>query len=618
MSPSKKTRETNEDWLANAILNFRYIVDRKEFQDILNAIGTDAAALDFETTGLDPRYSHVRLSCIYHPTVGICVVDHHFVGSFNEWAPKMLEPIWAVYNAKFECKWFESAGCPEVDAIDIDFLAKAKRGGGHSSLAMMCKRDLHIELPKDEQLSDWTAVNLSTSQLDYAARDAGVTWLLFNLWMDRTNEAQQQAAYIMQDAVLATVECEETGMVLDTDLHLENITKWKMKQALMYKTVRKWMTPSMVDNVNSNKQVSDWLKVQLKNTAALSIWPKTKKTQQLSLNRKEVAPIAAKSSYPFSRFLNAFLRYKYYAKYLSTYGETLVTKQYMEGKITFRLNIAAAATCRYSSSAINIQNIPRAPWVRRAFRPPDGYKYFVVADYSGIEVRVLAELSQDERLLHDAIYGDVHSGSASAIYGINEAEFLEVINSEGDLHSNIRPYYKELRSKAKGFTFQNVYGAGAAALSVVLKCSVAEAEDALRKWAERYPKAFNYRHVIFDELMRTGYIPVCDGRTIFVNKNDRTLPVAANYGIQGAAASVMLRAMYHVKFLRDSLSTRQHIPIVATVHDELLLACNESHIEQAKFLLQRGMERGWLDIFPDTNLHGLVEAKAGPTWGDCK
>ncbi|NKB39463.1 MAG: hypothetical protein GKR86_00125 [Ilumatobacter sp.] len=619
--PKLRTKDGNYERLESMMQSYRYVMDPTEFQEILDEIGSDAAALDFETTGLDPNYSHVRLSCIYHPDVGICLIDHHSVGSFKSWVARMSKAMWVVYNAKFELRWFENATADPTatfDMIDVDFLAKARRGGSHSSLKVMAKRDLWIEMDKEEQLSDWSAMKLTRSQLDYAARDAGITWMLFDLWMSRTTQAHRHGAYIFQDAVSATVECEQTGLVLDTDLHMKNIDKWNMKAALMLKVVRKYMPPHEVNNVNSNKQVSDWLKRHL-GDGTKNIWPSTAKTGQLTLNRKQVAPIAAKSPYPFSRFLNAFLRYRFYQKYLSTYGETLVTKQYLEDCITYRLNISQAATGRYSSSSINIQNIPRAPWVRRAFLPPNGYEYLVVADYSGVEVRVLAELSGDERLKHDAIYGDVHSASASAIYGINEAEFLDVITSEGDRHANIRPVYKEFRSKAKGFTFQNVYGAAAAALSIVLKCTVAEAEEALRAWAARYPQAYNYRHIMFDHLMRDGYLPVCDGRTIFVPKADRTVPVAANYGIQGAAASVMYRAMFHTKFLRDELSTKRDIVLAATVHDEILLGVRTlALVEPAKSILVRGMERGWLDIFPGTTVDNLVEAKHGKTWGDAK
>lgn len=598
----------------HAVHNMEYVIERSRAQEILDTIDDKVAALDFETTGLDPANSVVRLSCIYHPDVGAVVIDHFFAGSFKEWAPKMLRPMWAVYNAKFEVRWFDQHCYGLVDLIDVDFLRKAKKGGMPSSLARLAKMDLGIEMDKSEQLSDWTQTKLGASQLNYAALDGAITYKLYEKYVTDNNEQQTDAAFIFQDAVRATVECEQTGFGLDVEAHKENIRMWLMKQENALKAVRRKTSRHLIDNLGSDKQVSDFLKTQL-GKETLDAWPKTEKALQLSLNRKTIAPIAAKSPYPFSRWLNALILYRYYRKYLSTYGETIINKFYMGDGVHFRLNIAQAATGRYSSSSINIQNIPRNPKVRRAFLPPHGFDGLAVADYSGVEVRVLAELSQDKRLLQDSIYGDVHSGSASAIYKVDEQDFLDVY---GDNSHYLNSTYKEYRSRAKGFTFQNVYGAGAAALSIVLKCSVGEAEDALRKWAERYPKAYNYRHIMFDKMSQTGYLPVCDGRTVHVYKSERTLPVASNYGIQGAAASVMYRAMYHVHRLRDERSNRNLIRLVATVHDELILAYKEGHQELAKEILKEGMELGWLDVFPDTDLHGLVDAAHGPTWGDAK
>jgi DNA polymerase-1 len=427
-------------------------------------------------------------------------------------------------------------------------------------------------------------------------------------------KAQNSAAFTFQDAVRATVECEETGFGLDVAAHERNIAMWKKRQATALWRVRKTTPRGLIDNLGSDKQVSDFLKTQL-GKETLNAWPKTEKIEQLSLNRKTIGPIAAKSPYPFSRWLNALILFRYYRKYLSTYGETIINKYYMGDGVHFRLNIAQAATGRYSSSNINIQNIPRKPSVRRAFLPPHGYDGLAVADYSGIEVRVLAELSQDRRLLQDAIYGDVHAGSASAINKIPESEFLAVYN---DSTHYLNGSYIEKRSRAKGFTFQLVYGAAAHALSIVLRCSVGEAEEAIRSWAKRYPDAYNYRHVMFDRMTQKGYLPVCDGRSVYVFKQDRTLPVASNYGIQGAAASVMCRAMYHVHRLRDQKATKRQIRLVATVHDEMILAYKSGHEELAKEILTEGMLLGWLDVFPDTDTHNLVEAGAGPTWGDAK
>lgn len=598
------------------IANTRIIMDPEEAREVLASFGDKVVALDFETTGLNPMMAKVRLSCTYHPDHGIILFDHFSCGDFNDIAPKyMLGPMWAVYNAKFEVRWFDHAcGGPEVDLIDVDFLAKAHRGGYPSSLATMVRRDLGIILDKEEQMSDWSQPRLTTSQIQYAARDALFTYKLYEFWVSKLTDKQRDAAFIFQDAVRPTIECEDTGMTLDVDYHLKNIKKWKMKQEVALRRVRHWTNEKMLPNPGSDKQVSDLLKTQL-GEETLRIWPKTEKTEQLTLNRKTIQPLVAKSSYPFTRWANALLRFRYYRKYLNTYGETLITKQHLEDQISYRLNIGQAATGRYSSSNINIQNIPRAPWVRKAFLPPPSFDHLVVADYSGIEVRILAELSNDETLRQDAIYGDVHSGSASAIFGIDLDHFLEVLHEDGN---SLQPRYKEMRSRAKNFTFQNVYGAGPAALSITLKCSVEEAEDALRKWAARYPRAYNYRHIIFDHMSQRGYLPVCDGRTIFVPKPDRTLPVAANYGVQGAAASVMYRAMHHVYELRNQRTNRHLVRMCATVHDELLLAAMDGYEDVAKEVLVEGMIRGYLDIFPGANTDNLVEAGVGGTWGTAK
>ena len=148
----------------------------------------------------------------------------------------------------------------------------------------------------------------------------------------------------------------------------------------------------------------------------------------------------------------------------------------------------------------------------------------------------------------------------------------------------------------------------------MLRCSYDDAIKAIQKWEERYPRAYNYRNLMFDKMMATGYLPVCDGRTIFVWKSDRSMPVAANYPIQGAAASVMYRAMYRV---RNRLVAHDvDAVIAATVHDELLLYAHKDHAENAMSQQLAGMTEGWLDIFPGTVTDNLADWKIGTSWAD--
>ena len=119
---------------------------------------------------------------------------------------------------------------------------------------------------------------------------------------------------------------------------------------------------------------------------------------------------------------------------------------------------------------------------------------------------------------------------------------------------------------------------------------------------------------MYDHMNYDGFLPICDGRTVYVPKADRTLPVAANYPVQGAAASVMYRAIYHTR--REFIKTDIDARLAATVHDELLCYADKSVADEALAGLLRGMNQGWLDIFPDTSIDNLLEFAIGTSWAD--
>lgn len=603
--------------------SYRLILLKTEAIALLKSLKDKVCALDFETTSLDPANGRVRLTNLMCDDLSEPVLlDHYFCGSFNELIEHYVGPTWIVFNAKFEQRWFDAASPNKVDVYDVDFMAKAKLGGHPSSLAKMAQRDIKRVMDKGQQLSDWSRPQLREEQYEYAADDALDTWLIYTYWRSELKRHPHSTAavrqeydpatyHILNEAVRPTIECEDTGMMLDEEYHMRNIAVWKKKQALCERYLRKWVPSSVLANLNSDVQMDKFLRTQL-GPGLIAVWPTTEGRGQLKMDRKTLLPIVRKLSYPFSRWMTAFIRYRYYNKYLSTYGDTLVTKQQLEGRLSFRLNIAQAETKRYSSSSFNIQNIPRAPYVRNAFLPPEGYEYFSTADYSGIEIRVLGELSGDDKLLEDAIYGNMHASMAAIANKIDEDDFLTRYKAKV-------PGYSEMRSKAKAGTFRITYGAGAGAVADSLNSSIEFAEEFIRKWAQRYPKAYGYRQTMFDIMNQTGFLPMKDGSTVYVRKPDRTIPVAANYGIQGSAALVMLAAMYHVRERRNALTTPNLVRLCATVHDEIILAVkDERHLPVAKQILEEGMVRGWLDIFPDTDVTNLLESGNGKRWGDCK
>ncbi len=597
--------------------NERYIMPSSFEEAIAILDKIDEAGLDFETTGRRPEEgAEVRLTSICNADHHI-LIDHFYIGKFEKYIPYMRKQKWWVYNAKFEQKFFDhyDPDFETVTVLDVDFLKKVKMGGGPSSLAGMC-RDIGIKLEKSEQASDWSSPTLSERQLNYAAFDSHVTWKLRKHWYEETTPEQRGAFHILNDAVRGTIECEDTGLYLDFGVHKETVDMWHTKRTTCYKYLRRFTPKEVVNNLQSDQQIGEFFKKELP-ADIIEGWPKTAKTKKLQITNDLLRSLGLRvQDQNFSRWIAALVGYRYYGKYISTYGDVLLEDQVQQGKIKSRFNIGQARTVRYSSSARNLQNIPRKVVVRRAFHAPKSLnQLMLLADYKGIEIRVLGEISQDEQLLYDCTYGDVHSASACAIFGHDYEYFCEVIESGGKgKYANIYPLFKEQRSKAKGFTFQLLYGAGAGALSDVLRCTYEEAEEAIRAWAKKYPKAYAYRFAMESIMMETGFLPVVDGRTIYIRRGDRALPVAANYPVQGAAASVMYRAVYWVNKLFKERSVNAWL--AATVHDEVLAYCDKGHETDGLECLIDGMKDAWLDVFPGSNVDNLLDPVIGTTWAD--
>ena len=562
-------------------------------------------ALDFETTGLRPDSADVRLTCICGPA-GSFVIDHILCAPFADYALALAQACtWAVFNAGFEGRWFDHATeGPDVVLFDVGVMSKAKLGGRPLSLADMVQRDLGKKRDnKHLQLSDWSQATLSQEQYDYGYEDAGDTYALYRLWADSLTSTQFAGFRVLNDAWRGTAEMEDTGMLIDEQHHSGLIRMWTLRRAVAEKTLLRYTPPSIIANLRSKKQLSDFIKTVLDETS-LRAWPKTDKTEQLQTDRKQLRQASFRSPYPFSRWLAAMMVYSRADKYLSTYGEALLTKQHLAGRVYGRFNIAQAVTGRYSSSGPNLQNIPRNPMVRRSFIAATGTD-MVLADYSGIELRVLAEVSNDRQLKQDVIFGDVHAESAITLFRVDPADFKARLKAKD-------PRAKEMRSKAKAFSFQLTYGAGNAALALVLRCSDGEAAAYVEKWAERYPNAYALRYQMFDQMNIAGFLPIKSGRTVFVHRNERSLPVASNYPIQGAAADVMYRAVTRMSQKVWELPFKARM--MASIHDELLMLSEAGYGEQLREIMVEEMRLAWTDIFPGSETANLSESAVGMSW----
>lgn len=590
---------------------YQMITEGWQLQNLLEELQGDVAALDFETTALHPSAGRVRLAQIANDS-GCWVIDFDQLGGFDEWQEEFCSDIqWIAFYAKFEASWF--AGNPMI--CDVQNMRKAKIGGGHLSLKLMIEWDLDFEISKEEQASDWSLTELTPEQLQYAADDAVHTWQLYCHWDDELDEDHLNCTELLDDLLLPVMEMERTGFLLDQAHHKGLVNDWNAQREAFTKRIRHYC-PTEPENLRSRQQWGDVF-AQVFPDEVLDRWPRAEKTEQLQVTQTSLAMISALPGYAnteISDLLLTLARYNKIEKYIGSFGENLLTmaRTSGDGRIRPSFNIGAARTLRFSSSGPNIQQLPRdillfpdddhITQVRRSVIAPPGKK-LISFDYSSIEVRVLALLSGDENLLDDAVYGDVHTAVAEVIAG-------------GPIDKNTQAG-KAARSKAKGVTFGIIYGSAAPGLAISMGTDPATAGKYIDFWANRYPKAFDYRNVISNEARETGFASMVDGGQIYMTKRPE-MPRCANYPVQRGAWTVMAHAL--IRHYDDLGELPLHYPdealMVATVHDQIIDEARAADAVEVAHCMARSMTQGYLDAFPGAPTDRLLEGGIGDNWAD--
>ena len=567
-------------------------------------------ALDFETTSLSPKDGKVRLVSLCNKRVKVVVDFDAIGGGFRNCAKLFRKGKWIVFNVGFEARWFLDAK-QQPELLDVGNLRRAIIGGGSFSLANLVQWDLKKEMSKEQQASNWSAPTLSQEQLDYAYKDAELTYELWKHWEAEADEGRWAGFRLLNDMHQAVIEMEDAGMLVDKQTHRKLIELWHQEKQNRVKSIREMVTQGEVSNINSDSQGSDYFSKTMPDKF-LRGWTKTEKTGQLSMTTETLKRLAGMvPGTPLEAFFDALSEYKTINKYINSFGENIINAANLNGgRIQARFNIGYARTCRFSSSGPNLQQVPRdkellgkATSVRSSFIAGVGRK-LVSLDYSGIELRVLALLSGDEQLLDDVVNGDVHSEVAAVMAGrkIDKA----------------KPADKALRSKAKGVSFGIIYGSGANGLSATMRVPTDKAQDYIDYWSTRYAKAFNYRFKMMDEAAKTRFIRMVDGGTIYMGKNP-DLPKCANYPVQRAALSIMARALirHRTSLVAERSSGGQRMSrMLATIHDAIIDEASSRDAANLLEIMHNDMIEGYLDVFPGTPTNNLVEGGFGDNWGE--
>ena len=304
--------------------------------------------------------------------------------------------------------------------------------------------------------------------------------------------------------------------------------------------------------------------------------------------------------------VDAVLEYRQYAKLKSTYADGLLKAMDPDGRIRTSFQMTVTATGRLSSTEPNLQNIPTRTDLgsefRRMFTAAPGH-VLVDADYSQIELRILAHIAGDEGMKAAFLAGgDFHAETAAKVFHVNRGEVTH-----------------EMRRRAKAVNFGIVYGISAFSLSQDLGVTVAEAKDYMEAYFATFPGVRRYMDEVVERARETGYVETLLHRRRDLpeltssNKNMRAFGerVALNMPIQGTAADVMKLAMVTVwKRLREE---KPQARLVLQVHDELIVECPEAEAEAVARLLEEEMEHVAALSVPLT-----AEAHWGRNWLEAK
>ena len=304
--------------------------------------------------------------------------------------------------------------------------------------------------------------------------------------------------------------------------------------------------------------------------------------------------------------VSLLLSYRQLAKLKSTYADGLRDCVASDGRIHSTFNQTEARTGRISSSEPNLQNIPvrteEGKRLREYFTAPDG-KVLCDADYSQIELRVLASIANDENMINAFKSGaDIHTATAAQVFGMPE--------------DMVTP---ELRSRAKAVNFGIVYGIGAFSLSKDIGVSRAEADRYIKNYLATYTGVAAYMENTIEQAKRDGFVTTYYGRRRYLpelsnsNGNLRAFGerVARNAPIQGTAADIIKIAMIRVyDRLKSELPNAR---LILQVHDELIVECDEKDAKAACTVLTEEMENA-----ASLAVRLTAEAHYGKTWLEAK
>ena len=566
-------------------MNYQVIKTAEELRKAIEILTAQpVVGLDTETTELDPFTSRLRLIQLAAPDcVFIFDFDHFSNGDAAQsdaLAPlrRLLaapRPIKIAHNAKFDAKFIKHNLGVDLGGLFDTLLASQLVGAGdieeRHGLETVASRYLNQAVDKTERLSDWN-FELSEAQLEYAARDAAILLPLREKLIERLKaESLVKCAQLEFECVMPVVDIELAGFYMHKDRWLEQLSIVEKRRRELAEQLQEVLAEESSQgslfggpqreeiNLDSQQQLTRAL-------TRLGI-PVPESTRNWKLQ-----PLAAE--YPI---IGTLLEYRTVQKALTSYGENMIE---MINPVTKRLHAdfrqIGAPTGRFACTNPNIQQVPHTIEYRRCFSGyPEGRK-LIIADYSQIELRILAEFSGDRG-------------------------FMEAFNSGADLHrvtaaqvfnAPLDQVTKDQRDFAKRLNFGVVYGIGAQRFAMMTGLTVPDAESVLRRYFATYRQLDSYLRDAANRAVSERQARTASGRLVRFryDENDRqqismTQRNGKNTPIQGTSADILKRAL---KLLKEELSGT-NARIVNIIHDEIVVEADAGEAQAVAEKVERLM-----------------------------
>lgn len=504
-------------------------------------------------------------------------------------------------NLKYDKHVFANHGI-SLNGIAHDTLLQSYVLESHMphNMVSLAQRHLNVKTTSYDEVTGKGAHRITFDQVvidaatDYAAEDADITFRLHQLLYPQI-QADSRQDYIYRNieipAMEVLFEMERQGVLLDQQLL--QIQSKELSEKLSDLEQKAFALSGRSFNLNSPKQIQEILFDELK-------LPVIRKTPKGSPSTNEDVLQKLALDYPLPKIL---LDYRTLAKLKSTYTDKLPHMVNADtGRIHTNYAQAVAVTGRLASSEPNLQNIPvRTPEgrrIREAFIAPGGYQ-IVSADYSQIELRIMAHISQDEGLLKAFAAGeDIHSATATEIFALPYDEIDQ-----------------EKRRYAKVINFGLIYGMSEFGLAAQLGIERSAARAYMERYFARYPGVADYMQRTRENAKTTGYVETVLGRRLWLpdinnpnnNRRQAAERAAINAPMQGTAADIIKLAMIavHQWLARTKLQSK----LIMQVHDELVLEVPEKEVSLVIAELPNHMSHV-------INLHVplLVEVGVGGNW----